>query len=82
MKQYITPTYATFASEWDKLANASSETETFALSTSESIRGESRVEGYEGSSFQTRVNPLSKCLVWKRLAGRSRPRPTLCIRSI
>lgn len=40
IQQYITPTYVTFASEWDKLADASSETETFALSTSESLRGE------------------------------------------
>ncbi|KAL7423011.1 coatomer subunit gamma [Cryptotrichosporon argae] len=34
---YITPTYATFASEWDKLASAPSETETFALGSSESL---------------------------------------------
>ncbi|WOO77903.1 putative coatomer subunit gamma [Vanrija pseudolonga] len=34
---YITPTYATFSSEWDKLAGASSITETFALSSSESL---------------------------------------------
>jgi len=35
---YISPTYVTFASEWDKLATASSTTETFALSSSESLR--------------------------------------------
>lgn len=35
---YITPTYVTFATEWDKLASAPSETETFALSSSESLR--------------------------------------------
>ncbi len=35
---YITPTYATFATEWDKLAGASSITETFALSSSESLK--------------------------------------------
>ena len=38
MTQYIMPTYATFASEWDKLADAPSTTETFALSTSESLQ--------------------------------------------
>lgn len=35
---YIVPTYVTFASEWDKLATAPSVTETFALSSSESLR--------------------------------------------
>lgn len=35
---YIIPTYVTFASEWDKLANSPQETETFALSASESLR--------------------------------------------
>lgn len=35
---YIIPTYANFSSEWDKLATAPSETETFALSSSESLR--------------------------------------------
>ncbi|KAK8858695.1 hypothetical protein IAR55_002924 [Kwoniella newhampshirensis] len=35
---YITPTYVTFASEWDKLADAASLTETFALSSSESLK--------------------------------------------
>lgn len=35
---YITPTYATFSSEWDKLADGPSITETFALSSSESLR--------------------------------------------
>ena len=35
---YIIPTYLNFASEWDKLANAPQETETFALSASESLR--------------------------------------------
>jgi coatomer protein complex subunit gamma len=39
--QYITPTYVTFANEWDKLAEASSVTETFALSSSESLKGKS-----------------------------------------
>lgn len=37
-KQYIIPSYATFASEWEKLASASAATETFALSSSESLR--------------------------------------------
>ncbi|ORX37310.1 adaptin N terminal region-domain-containing protein [Kockovaella imperatae] len=35
---YIIPTYVTFANEWDKLASASSVTETFALSSSESLK--------------------------------------------
>ena len=35
---YITPTYVTFSSEWDKLASAAQATETFALSSSESLR--------------------------------------------
>ncbi|WVR06443.1 hypothetical protein IAU60_003474 [Kwoniella sp. DSM 27419] len=35
---YITPTYVTFTSEWDKLADAASLTETFALSSSESLK--------------------------------------------
>jgi coatomer protein complex subunit gamma len=38
MIQYISPTYVTFASEWDKLASAASTTETFALSSSESLK--------------------------------------------
>ena len=39
-EQYISPTYVTFTTEWDKLAGASSITETFALSSSESLKGE------------------------------------------
>nr|XP_018262238.1 coatomer subunit gamma [Kwoniella dejecticola CBS 10117]OBR84396.1 coatomer subunit gamma [Kwoniella dejecticola CBS 10117] len=35
---YITPTYVTFSSEWDKLADSASLTETFALSSSESLK--------------------------------------------
>ncbi|ODO05191.1 coatomer subunit gamma [Cryptococcus wingfieldii CBS 7118] len=35
---YITPTYVTFASEWDKLAPSPSLVETFALSSSESLK--------------------------------------------
>nr|XP_019004112.1 coatomer subunit gamma [Kwoniella mangroviensis CBS 8507]OCF67573.1 coatomer subunit gamma [Kwoniella mangroviensis CBS 8507] len=35
---YITPTYVTFSSEWDKLAESASLTETFALSSSESLK--------------------------------------------
>ncbi|WVF68704.1 hypothetical protein IAT40_003476 [Kwoniella sp. CBS 6097] len=35
---YITPTYVTFSNEWDKLADAASLTETFALSSSESLK--------------------------------------------
>lgn len=45
--QYIIPSYATFASEWEKLASASAATETFALSSSESLRDacKSLIEG-------------------------------------
>ena len=39
-EQYISPTYVTFTTEWDKLAGAASITETFALSSSESLKGE------------------------------------------
>jgi hypothetical protein len=39
LAQYITPTYVTFSSEWDKLAEAASMTETFALSSLESLKG-------------------------------------------
>ncbi|WRT67892.1 uncharacterized protein IL334_004866 [Kwoniella shivajii] len=35
---YITPTYVTFSSEWEKLADKASLTETFALSSSESLK--------------------------------------------
>ncbi|OXG33702.1 coatomer subunit gamma [Cryptococcus neoformans Bt120] len=35
---YITPTFVTFVNEWDKLASSPSLTETFALSSSESLR--------------------------------------------
>ncbi|WVQ83025.1 hypothetical protein IAT38_005163 [Cryptococcus sp. DSM 104549] len=35
---YITPTYVTFATEWEKLANAASVTDTFALPSSESLK--------------------------------------------
>ncbi|XAO21508.1 hypothetical protein I312_100261 [Cryptococcus bacillisporus CA1280] len=35
---YITPTFVTFVNEWDKLASSPSLTETFALSSSESLK--------------------------------------------
>lgn len=35
---YITPTYFTFQTEWDKLGSAASATETFALSSLESLK--------------------------------------------
>lgn len=36
--QYITPTYVTFQTEWDKLGGSASATETFALSSLESLK--------------------------------------------
>ncbi|EIW73462.1 hypothetical protein TREMEDRAFT_70972 [Tremella mesenterica DSM 1558] len=35
---YISPSYVTFATEWEKLVDAPGETETFALSSSESLK--------------------------------------------
>ncbi len=37
---YIIPSYATFGSEWDRLRTGPSVTETFALSSMDSIKGE------------------------------------------
>lgn len=37
---YIVPSYVTFASEWDRLRGGASATETFSLSSMESIKGE------------------------------------------
>jgi coatomer protein complex subunit gamma len=37
---YIVPTYATFANEWDKLEAGAAATETFALSAMDSIKSE------------------------------------------
>jgi coatomer protein complex subunit gamma len=36
---YIIPNYVTFGSEWDRLRSAPSATETFALSSMESLKG-------------------------------------------
>ena len=36
---YITPSYATFATEWDRLRSGSTATETFALTALESLKG-------------------------------------------
>ena len=36
---YIVPTYVTFSSEWDRLRGGASATETFSLSTMESLKG-------------------------------------------
>lgn len=47
--QYITPTYVTFSSEWDKLAEAASMTETFALSSLESLKGMWSLQSVLGS---------------------------------
>lgn len=44
--QYITPTYFTFQTEWDKLGSAASATETFALSSLESLKGTSLGQVY------------------------------------
>lgn len=38
---YIMPSYATFATEWDRLRTASNATETFALTALESLKGSS-----------------------------------------
>ena len=37
---YIIPSYATFSSEWDRLRQGASATETFALPSMESLKGE------------------------------------------
>ena len=37
---YITPTYVTFASEWDRMRGGVSVTETFSLPAMESLKGE------------------------------------------
>ena len=37
---YISPSYATFATEWDRLRSGNTATETFALTALESIKGE------------------------------------------
>lgn len=37
---YISPSYATFNSEWDRLRSGSTATETFALTALESLKGE------------------------------------------
>ncbi len=44
---YITPTYVTFGSEWERLKGGSSMTETFALTSSESLKAacDSLIEG-------------------------------------
>ena len=39
---YITPSYASFAAEWDRLRDGATATETFALSAMDSIKGEFR----------------------------------------
>jgi coatomer protein complex subunit gamma len=39
---YIVPNYATFSAEWDRLRSGAAATETFALSTMESLKGEFR----------------------------------------
>lgn len=39
---YIVPSYATFASEWEKLKGGATGVETFSLSAMDSIKGESR----------------------------------------
>jgi len=36
---YITPTYSSFATEWDRLRTAETVTETFALTALESLKG-------------------------------------------
>lgn len=36
---YITPSYATFATEWDRLRSGSTATETFALTALDSLKG-------------------------------------------
>ena len=36
---YITPSYATFNSEWDRLRSGSTATETFALTAQDSLKG-------------------------------------------
>ena len=40
---YMIPSYATFATEWDRLRSGASLTETFALSALESLKGQSTV---------------------------------------
>ena len=42
---YIIPSYASFASEWDRLRNGATATETFALSAMESIKGTVPITG-------------------------------------
>jgi len=37
---YIVPNYVTFGSEWDRLRSAATATETFALSSMESLKGQ------------------------------------------
>ena len=39
---YMIPSYATFATEWDRLRSGASLTETFALSALESLKGQLR----------------------------------------
>ena len=49
---YINPTYANFSQEWDKLADASSATETFALTALDSLKCE-----YPNLSIASTSNP-------------------------
>jgi coatomer protein complex subunit gamma len=42
---YIVPSYATFASEWEQLRGKATATETFALGAMDSIKGETHFDG-------------------------------------
>jgi coatomer protein complex subunit gamma len=70
---YIIPSYSNFSTEWDRLRTGASITETFNLSSMESIKGASLVlSTFPGCAYtdcQRRAILLSKYLTWNRWAG-------------
>lgn len=83
---YIVPSYASFAAEWDRLRAGVSATETFSLSAMESIKGTRLLCAFavvmrlNGLALQRRAIRSLRSLTWSRSAGRKARRRRRCMR--
>lgn len=82
---YIIPSYASFAAEWERLRNAATAVETFALSAMDSIKGTVSINlrftvfAYLDIT-QLHAIRLLRFLTWNLSEGRRAQRQHLCIR--
>lgn len=80
---YIIPSYASFAAEWDRLRDGATATETFALSAMESIKGKFLFSVLTQLIYETHVQLLatlsSRFSTWSHSAEPRVQRLRLCI---